>query len=93
MKYRPRRRVTPLLLVALLFTVAGPSAAGPYREYDIKFTGEAPPPLGASPGDAELINSIAWLMNNKLDLPFPAVAKAYVYVNEASKRRGILLWL
>jgi len=90
MKYRPRRRVTPLLLVALLFTVAGPSAAGPYREYDIKFTGEAPPPLGASPGDAELINSIAWLMNNKLDLPFPAVTKAYVYVNEATLMDGLV---
>jgi hypothetical protein len=88
---RHRVRIAPLLLVlALPFVVASPSAAGPYREYELKFTGEAPPPLGASPGDAELINSIAWLMNNKLDLPFPAVTKAYVYVNEATLVDGLV---
>src|SRR5437879_1986658 len=66
------------------------TAASHLREYDIKFTGEAGPPLGTSPGDAELINSIAWLMNNKLDLPFPAVTKAYVYVNEATLVDGLV---
>ena len=91
MSHQPQLRIWPLLLaLALLVTVAGPSAAGPYREYDIKFTGEARPPLGTSPGDAELINSIAWLMNNKLDLPFPAVTKAYVYVNEATLVDGLV---
>jgi hypothetical protein len=73
-----------------MVAVAGPSAAGPYREYEIKFTGETPPSLGASPVDAELINSIAWLMNNKLDLPFPALTKAYVYVNEATLVDGLV---
>jgi len=91
MKYCPRRHVAPLLLVlALPFAVASLTAAGPYREYELKFTGEAPPPLGASPGDAELFNTIAWLMSNKLDLPFPAVTKAYIYVNEATLVDGLV---
>src|SRR2546422_4081412 len=44
-----------------LVTLAGParSAAGPYREYEIRFIGEASP-LGKSPNDADLINAVAW---------------------------------
>ena len=91
MRHRRHVRIAPVLLVlALPFAVASPTSAGPYREYELKFTGEAPPPLGASPGDAELFNTIAWLMGNKLDLPFPAVTKAYIYVNEATLVDGLV---
>ena len=88
---RHRRAILVLLLALALFVMAAcRSAAGHHREYELKFTGEAPPPLGASPGDAELFSTIAWLMNNKLDLPFPAVTKAYVYVNEATLVDGLV---
>src|SRR5437879_4806655 len=87
---RYRRAVVVLLLALAPLAPACPTAAGPYREYELKFTGEAPPPLGASPGDAELFSTIAWLMNNKLDLPFPAVTMAYVYVNEATLMDGLV---
>jgi hypothetical protein len=84
------RLLAPLLMVMMLLALAGPGAAGPYREYELKFTGEAPPPLGKSPDDAALFNTIAWLMSNKLDLPFPAGTKAYVYVNEATLVDGLV---
>src|SRR6266850_4039207 len=88
---RHRRAILVLLLaLAPLAACAGPSAARPYREYELRFTGEAPPPLGASPGDAELFSTVAWLMSNKLDLPFPAVTKAYIYVNEATLVDGLV---
>src|SRR5439155_14160895 len=75
----------------MLVTLAGPapSAAGPYREYEIQFGGEASP-LGKSPSDADLINTVAWMMSNKLDLPFPVGAKAYLYVKQATFVDGLI---
>ena len=68
-------------LVALLVGLAGCAAlSGPYQEYEIRFDGGAPPALGQSPSDEELVNSVAWLIRHKLELPFPAAIKAYVYV-------------
>src|SRR3989442_12589232 len=71
---RRRRPGLPLAWLVLLTLVAlagpAPSAAGPYREYEIRFIGEASP-LGKSPSDFDLINAVAWMMSNKLDLPFP----------------------
>src|SRR6059036_3185592 len=90
---RRRRPGLPLawLVVLILVPLAGPapSAAGPYREYEIRFSGEASP-LGKSPSDADLINAVAWMMSNKLDLPFPVGAKAYIYVNQATFVDGLI---
>src|SRR2546425_8716707 len=98
---RRRRSGLPLawLVLLILVPLAGPapSAAGPYREYEIRFIGEASP-LGKSPSDADLINAVAWMMSNKLDLPFPVGTKAYIYVNQAtfvppeSARRPSHVW-
>src|SRR2546426_465398 len=90
---RRRRSGLPLawLVLLILVPLAGPapSAAGPYREYEIRFSGEAAP-LGKSPSDADLINAVAWTMSNKLDLPFPVGTKAYIYVNQATFVDGLI---
>ena len=90
---RRRRSGLPLAWLVLLTLVAlagpAPSAAGPYREYEIRFSGEASP-LGKSPSDADLINAVAWMMSNKLDLPFPVGTKAYIYVNQATFVDGLI---
>src|SRR3989475_1708860 len=90
---RRRRSGLPLawLVLLILVPLAGPapSAAGPYREYEIRFIGEASP-LGKSPSDADLINAVAWTMSNKLDLPFPVGTKAYIYVNQAAIVDGLI---
>src|SRR2546425_6982118 len=86
---RRRRSGLPLawLVLLILVPLAGPapSAAGPYREYEIRFIGEASP-LGKSPSDADLINAVAWTMSNKLDLPFPVGTKAYIYERYGSAK-------
>src|SRR2546428_5356980 len=90
-----RRRRSELRLAWLVLLTLGalagpaPSAAGPYREYEIRFIGEASP-LGKSPSDADLINAVAWTMSNKLDLPFPVGTKAYIYVNQATFVDGLI---
>jgi hypothetical protein len=82
---------SPPVLVVLLIWLAGCAAlAGPYREYEIRFERAAPPALGASPSDEELINATAWLIRHKLALPFPPAIKAYVYVNEATLVDGLI---
>jgi len=78
------------IVVAMLAAVACSSAAAPYREYEIRFDAPAPPSLDRSPSDGELIDAIAWLMRHRLDLPFPADIKAYVYVNEATFVDGLI---
>src|SRR5256712_934988 len=78
------------IVVAMLAAVACSSAAAPYREYEIRFDAPAPPSLDQSPSDSELIDAIAWLMRHRLDLPFPADIKAYVYVNEATFVDGLI---
>src|SRR5439155_8708731 len=40
--------------------------------------------------DADLINAVAWMMSNKLDLPFPVGTKAYIYVNQATFVDGLV---
>jgi len=90
-----RRRRSELRLAWLVLLTLGalagpaPSAAGPYREYEIRFIGEASP-LGKSPSDADLINAVAWTMSNKLDLPFPVGTKAYIFVNQATFVDGLI---
>jgi len=77
--------------VVFLIALAGCAAlSGPYREYDIRFQGGGPPVLGESPSDEELIDATAWLIRNRLELPFPPVIKAYVYVNEATLVDGLI---
>src|SRR5437899_12088828 len=60
---RRRRSGLPLawLVLLILVPLAGPasSAAGPYREYEIRFMGTAPP-LGERPQAAGPINAGAW---------------------------------
>lgn len=87
------KRLTPALLSLLLIGLtacAGMSLSGPYREYEIQFEDAAPAALGASPTDEELINAAAWLIRHKLELPFPAAIKAYVYVNQATLVGGLV---
>ena len=80
-------------LISLLIGLAAcatTSFSGPYRAYEIRFEGAAPPALGESPGDEELINAAAWLIRHKLELPFPVAIKAYVYVNQATLVDGLM---
>src|SRR6266511_4892700 len=39
---------------------------------------------------SELIDSIAWLMRHRLDLPFSPDIRAYVYVNQATFVDGLI---
>src|SRR3989449_8624257 len=84
-----RRTWIATALAALVLAEPAQSAAAPYREYEIGFSGEASP-LGKSPSEAELINAVAWIMSNKLGLPFPAGTKAYIYVNQATLVDGLI---
>src|SRR3989442_4924282 len=73
-----------VLALSAVLAAACSSVVAPYRQYEIRFDAPAMPPLGTSPSDSELIDSIAWLMRHRLDLPFPPDIKAYVYVNPAT---------
>src|SRR2546422_8789983 len=84
-----RRTWIATALAALALAGPARSAAAPYREYGIGFSGEASP-LGKRPSGAELINAGAWIMGNKLGLPFPAGTKAYIYVNQATLVDGLI---
>jgi hypothetical protein len=78
-------------LIALLLGLAGCAAlSGPYREYVIRFEGDAQPTLDPSPSDEQLINATAWLIRHQLALRFPPTIKAYVYVNEATLVDGLI---
>jgi hypothetical protein len=79
---------TVLALSAVLATAC--SLVGSYRQYEIRFDAAATPPLSAGLSESELIDSIAWLMHHRLDLPFPPDIKAYVYVNEAAFVNGLV---
>src|SRR2546428_8759110 len=71
---RRRRSGLRLAWLVLLTLVAlagpAPSAAGPYREYEIRVSGEAAP-LGKSPSGADPIHPGAWVVRNKLGLSPP----------------------
>ena len=84
------KRSTPALISLLIGLTACASLSGPYQEYEIRFEGDAQPALGASPSDEELINTAAWLIRHKLELPFPAAIKAHVYVNQATLVDGLI---
>jgi hypothetical protein len=79
-----------VLVAAGLTACAGMSLSGPYRQYDIQFEAVTAPTLGASPSDEELINTAAWLISHKLELPFPPTIKAYVYVNQGTMVDGLM---
>ncbi len=84
------KRPAPVLF-ALLVGVAGCAAlSGPYREYEIQLERMAQPALGPSPSDEELVNATAWLIRHKLELPFPPMVKAYVYVNQSTLVDGLV---
>lgn len=85
-----KTHLSVLLALIAVAVGAGQGAAAPYREYEIRFTGEAPAPLDGNPSDVDVINMAAWLMRNKLDLPFPEVTRAYIYVNEATLVDGLI---
>lgn len=84
------KRAALALSCLLIGLTACASLSGPYRAYEIRFGGLAPPPLGASPSDEELINAAAWVISHKLELPFPPAIKAYVYVNQATLVTGLM---
>src|SRR6184192_718670 len=79
-----------LLVLSVVLATACSSLVAPYRQYEIRFDAPARPPLGGSPSDSEPIDSIAWLMHHRLDLPFPPDIKVYVFVNEAAFVDGLL---
>ncbi len=79
-----------VLALSAVLAAACSSVVAPYRQYEIRFDAPAMPPLGTSPSDSELIDSIAWLMRHRLDLPFPPDIKAYVYVNQATFVDGLI---
>ena len=78
-----------LLGLSAVLATACSSLVAPYRQYEIRFDAPARPPLGGSPSDSELIDSIAWLMHHRLDLPFPPDIKVYVFVNEPAFVDGL----
>src|SRR5215831_8773553 len=78
-----------LALSAVLATACS-SLVAPYRQYEIRFDAPAPPRLGGSSSDSELLDSVAWLMRNRLDLPFPPDTMAYVCVNQAALVEGLV---
>jgi hypothetical protein len=80
---------TVLTLSAVLATACS-SLFAPYQQYEIHFDAPAARPLGENPSDSELLDSIASLMRNRLDLPFPPDIKAYVYVNQAAFVDGLV---
>jgi hypothetical protein len=79
-----------VLALPAVLAVACSSVVPPYRQYEIRFDAPAMPPLGTSPSDSELIDSVAWLMRHRLDLPFPPGSKAYVYVDQATFVDGLM---
>src|SRR2546428_4854815 len=84
-----RRTWIATALAALVLAEPAQSAAAPYREYEIGFSGEASP-LGKSPSAAEFNKAVAWIMSNKLGLPFPAGTKSYIYVNQETLDDGLI---
>jgi len=78
-----------LALSAMLATACS-SLLAPYRQYDIRLDAPATRPLGENPSDSELLDAIASLMRNRLDLPFPPDIKAYVCVNQAAFVDGLV---
>ena len=76
-------------LSAVLATACS-SLVAPYQQYDVRFNAPAMPPLGENASDSELIDSVAWPMRHRLDLPFPPDIKAYVCVNQAAFMDGLI---
>ena len=85
-----RRRGRLVLALSAVLATACSGLVAPYRQYEIRFDAPAPPRLGGSPSDSELLDSIAWLMHNRLDLPFPTDTVAYVCVNQAAFVDGLV---
>jgi hypothetical protein len=62
-------RAPRVLLIATLL-LAGCVTGGAYREFDVRFAGAEPAPLAPGADDAALLDTVAWLMANRLALPF-----------------------
>ena len=78
-----------LAFYAVLATACS-SLFASYRQYDIRFDAQATRALGENSSDSELLDSIASLMRNRLDLPFPPGVRAYVYVNQGTFVDGLV---
>jgi hypothetical protein len=79
-----------VLALSAVLAVGCSNVFAPYRQHEIRFDAPAMSPLGPSPSDSELIDSIAWLMQHRFDLPFPPDIRAYVYVNQAAFVEGLV---
>src|SRR6059036_1967148 len=72
-------------LVVLVVVLAGPGiAAKPCREHEIRIDGQAPSALSPDSSVFDVVDVVAALMRNKLDLKLPAWRKAYVCRDEAA---------
>ncbi len=61
-----------------------------YSQFEIRLTETAPPPLGSKPKDADLANTIFWLLSNKMGLPLPSSTVAHVYADKSSFIEGLI---
>src|SRR5881628_2438260 len=78
-------------LVVLVVVLAGPGiAAKPCREHEIRIDGQAPSALSPDSSVFDVVDVVAALMRNKLDLKLPAWRKAYVCRDEAAFSEGLL---
>jgi hypothetical protein len=78
-------------LVMLLVVLLGPGiAAEPCREHEIRIDGQAPSALSPDSSVFDVVDAVAALMRNKLDLKLPAWRKAYVCRDEAAFSEGLL---
>jgi len=78
-------------LVVLLVALAGPGmAAEPCREHEIRIDAKAPSALNPDSSVFDVVDAVAALMRDKLDLHLPVWRKAYLCRDEAAFSEGIL---
>jgi len=86
---RDRTRLTSLVL--LLVALAGPGmAAEPCREHEIRIDGKAPSALNPDASVFDIVDAVAAVVRDKLDLKLPAWRKAYVCRDEDAFSEGVL---
>jgi len=62
-------RASRVLLITTLLLAGGCATGRAYREFDVRFAGAEPAPLAPGADDAALLETVAWLMANRLALP------------------------